>query len=247
MKLLLALAVVAACSKSAPSPPSPPARDDAAVAASSQLVTAIVPDWSSTSAELRLWQREGGAWKLVMGPWPGVVGANGSAWGIGLHGSGTPVGRSGPVKREGDGKSPAGRFAIRASYGYAERANTALPYRQVDEHWNCVDDAKSRAYTQIVDRRTLTPDWSSAEDMRRADELYEWVVDLEHNGQAQPGGGSCIFLHVWSGPQSATAGCTAMQEDQLVALLAQLAPGAQFVLLPKPEYDALAAAWGLPR
>ena len=237
----LVLAVVAACSKSSqPSPPPAPA-------GSSQLVTAIVPDWSSTAAELRLWRRDGKAWKLVLGPWPGVVGAKGTAWGIGAHGSGAPAGRGGPIKREGDGKSPAGIFDVRASYGYAATATTALPYHQVDEHWKCVDDSKSRVYTQIVDERALAKDWSSAEDMRRTDELYEWVVDLAHNARAQPGGGSCIFLHVWSGPQSSTAGCTAMAEDKLVAVLERLAPGARFVLLPKTEYDALAAGWDLPQ
>lgn len=264
MRLALAVALVACSKSSPPQPPPSPAPPAAAIPAdaavdattsldpapwivmSRQVVTAIVPDWSSTRAELRLWTRDGGAWKLAMGPWPGVVGASGTGWGIGLHGSGAFIGRSGPVKREGDGKSPAGVFAIRASYGYAASAKTALPYRTVDEHWKCVDDPSSRSYTRILDQRTVKPDWASAEDMRRGDALYEWVVELVHNGPAQPGGGSCIFLHVWSGPQSSTVGCTAMDEGKLVALLERLAPGALFVLLPQAEYTALAPAWGLP-
>jgi D-alanyl-D-alanine dipeptidase len=217
--------------------------------ATTQLITAIVPDWTSTTAELRLWQRAGDGWRLVRGPWPGVVGKAGTAWGIGVHGSGAPAGRAGPVKREGDAKSPAGVFAIRKAYGYSDRApSAAVPYQQVDDNWKCVDDPASAAYTAIVDRRAVTSTWTSAEDMRRKDALYRWVVDLAHNPEATPGSGSCIFLHVWGGPRSVTVGCTAMDEGELAALLAELSAEAQprFVLLPRAEYAALAPAWGLP-
>ena len=211
-----------------------------------QLVTAIVSDWTSTNAELRLWVRDVNKWKLAMGPWPGVVGANGTAWGIGVHGSGAPTGRTGPVKREGDGKSPAGLFEVNGAYGYAPSAKTDLPYQAVDESWKCVDDATSKQYTKVLDADGVTKDWASAEEMRRGDDLYKWVVDVAHNPAATPSGGSCIFLHVWSGPKSATAGCTAMDEATLAQLIEHLDPGAMFVLLPRAEYDVLAPAWGLP-
>jgi D-alanyl-D-alanine dipeptidase len=217
-----------------------------ALISSRQLVTAIVPDWASTTAELRLWERDGAGWKLAMGPWPGVVGTSGTAWGVGLHGAGAP-GRGGPVKREGDGKSPAGAFALRSAYGYAPAAKAGIPYQPVDASWKCVDDPKSTRYTQIFDQREMKKDWSSAEDMRRSDELYKWVVDVAHNPSASAGAGSCIFLHVWRGPSSATVGCTAMDENTLAQLIEALHPGATFVLLPREDYDALAPVWGLPR
>ena len=248
--------LLAACSKSSPPPPAPPppvvatsdaaTLDAAASITSTQLVTAIVPDWTSTHAELRLWQRDGATWKLAMGPWPGVVGTSGTAWGIGEHGNGAPAGHAGPVKREGDGKSPAGVFAFRKSYGYAKSATSPLGYQAVDASWKCVDDPKSSHYTQIFDGDGVTKDWASAEDMRRKDELYTWVVDVAHNPSAAPGGGSCIFLHVWRGPESATVGCTAMEAATLAQLIERLDPKAMYVLLPRAEYDALAGAWGLP-
>lgn len=210
-----------------------------------QLVTAIVPDWSSTHAELRLWQRDGAGWKLAMGPWPGVVGTSGTAWGIGLHGTGAPAGREGPMKKEGDGKSPAGAFAIRRAYGYAA-ATSPLGYQVVDESWKCVDDPASAQYTKIFDAAGMKKDWKSAEEMRRKDELYTYVVDIAHNPSAAPGGGSCIFLHVWRGPESATVGCTAMEEAQLKTLIEKLDPRAAYVLLTRTDYDALRESWGLP-
>ena len=208
-----------------------------------QLVTAIVDRWSSTHATLRLWSGRVGKWEPIGESWPGVVGGTGVAWG-------DPEGRPGPIKREGDGKSPAGVFALRAVYGYATTppAGTKLPYTPVDAAWHCVDDPRSTHYARILDARTVTPDWKSAEDMRRTDELYTWVVDTAYNSLRVPSAGSCIFLHVWSGPASTTVGCTAMAEPQLAHLISVLDPNASplYVLLPRAEYDALAGPWGLP-
>jgi zinc D-Ala-D-Ala dipeptidase len=251
---LLALAVIAGCSKSAAPPPAPPpvvviadaALDATRLVTANQLVTAIVPDWTSTHAELRLWQRDGQVWKLAMGPWQGVVGTSGTAWGIGLHGDGAPAGRSGPMKHEGDGKSPAGVFALRGSFGYATTATSTLPYQPVTKDWKCVDDPRSKHYNVILDTRTTDIDWKSAEEMRRPDELYKWGVDVAHNPSATPGAGSCIFLHVWRGPDSATVGCTAMEEQMLERLIGRVDGSTVFVLLPRAEYTALAEMWGLP-
>lgn len=226
-----------------------PAPDAAVVPASArQLITAVVDDWTSTRATLRSYRRGDGGWQLEGAPWPAVIGKTGAAWGSGLHGAGAPAGRTGPTKREGDAKSPAGAFALRSSYGYADAppAGTRLPYVAVDEPWKCIDDPRSKHYDQIVDQRTVEVDWRSAEDMRRADPLYTWVVDVAHNPERIAGGGSCIFLHVWRNETGATVGCTAMDEERLAALLAKLDPSAVFVLLPRAEYAALEAAWSLP-
>jgi len=231
----------------------PPA--DAATARSTllgdarELITAVTADWTSTKVTLRRFRREGGSWKPVGSEWPGVIGKSGTAWGSGVHGTGAPAGRSGPIKREGDGKSPAGAFVLGASYGYAKSAppGTRIPYTTVDDAWKCVDDPASKSYNRVLDRSTVDVDWKSAEDMRRADNLYAWVVDIAHNATRTPNGGSCIFFHVWGGADSSTLGCTAMDEQTLASLIEVLEPDATFVLLPKAEYEALAPAWGLPR
>jgi D-alanyl-D-alanine dipeptidase len=238
----------------APAPdaaPAPPAAAATVIPADAkELITAVVDDWDATRATLRRWRRAGAgaAWTADGAPWPGVIGKSGAAWGAGLHGESAPSGRTGPVKREGDGKSPAGAFALRGSYGYAAAApaGARLPYTALDQRWQCVDDPASKHYDQILDKTTVDVDWKSAEEMRRKDELYAWVVDVAHNPARAPGAGSCIFLHVWRNERSGTAGCTAMPEPQLARLLATLDPSAVFVLLPRAEYTALAGAWALP-
>lgn len=236
--------------QSAPPPP-PPATVELAQRGFSipkttkQLVTAVVDDWSSTHARMALWQRTATGWQRVGDPWPAVIGKKGAAWGIGLH----PAGRPGPVKQEGDLKSPAGVFALRSVYGYAEEPPRTwrMPYEPALD-LECIDDPASEHYTRIVDRKQVAADWQSAELMQRDDDLYTWVLDVAHNPAAKPSAGSCIFLHVWSGPESTTAGCTAMDKAQLEQLLAALDPAHQplFVLLPRDAYREVAPAWGLP-
>ncbi|MDB4958084.1 MAG: hypothetical protein JWO36_5653 [Myxococcales bacterium] len=242
--VVLALALLCACDRKPPE-----AKPFKIPAATMQLVTAIVDDWSSTHATLRMWERNGASWKPIGEPWPAVIGQAGAAWGDGLHGAMVP-GRTGPFKQEGDGKSPAGVFDLRAVYGYAQKppAGATFPYVPLDDRWECVDDPASVQYTHIVDHDRVQSDWHSSEKMKRGDELYTWVFDVAHNPRAHPGAGSCIFLHVWRGPESSTVGCTAMAEPQLARLIATLDPAARplYVLLPRAEYLALATRWGLP-
>lgn len=215
------------------------------------LLTSRSRTWEAKVTELALWERADAAapWRPVRA-WKGSLGYGGLGWGDGLHGAGAPAGHDGPVKREGDGKSPAGVFALGDTYGYgaAPPAKAATPYTQVDDRWHCVDDSSSKHYNRIVDDRVVAKDWSSAEEMRRQDVQYTWVVDVAHNRAAKPEGGSCIFLHVWRGPGSATTGCTAMEQPDIEALLADLDPARRPVLvqLPAEHYDRLTAAWQLP-
>lgn len=218
-------------------------------ATSRQLVTAVIADWQATTATLQRFRRDtGGPWHADGAPWTGVIG-QGAAWGAGLHGDGPPSGQPGATKREGDGRTPAGAFALLATYGYAESLElaAALPYRASTPGLECVDDAASPHYTKILERTADTA-WRSSERMRRRDELYRWVVEVAHNPRAVARAGSCIFLHVWRDARSPTVGCTAMPAAILRDLIGWFvrdhAP--VYVLLPRAAYTDLAGAWGLP-
>jgi L,D-peptidoglycan transpeptidase YkuD (ErfK/YbiS/YcfS/YnhG family) len=82
----------------------------------------------------------------------------------------------------------------------------------------------------------------------KPDDLYKVGFVIEHNAQAMPQGGSCIFAHVQRAPGAPTAGCTSMPEAALRGLLAWLRDDAHpvFVLLPQDEYARLQTAWHLP-
>ena len=93
----------------------------------------------------------------------------------------------------------------------------------------------------------------STEPMRRdqhagGDVRYVLGFVVEHNARAERGAASCIFAHAWKAPGEATAGCTAMDEAAMRALVAWLDPAAEpvFLLLPDAEHARLRSAWSLP-
>lgn len=210
-----------------------------------QLLVVRSPSWSSFHAQARRFEREqvNGAWQPVGEDFPVVLGHAGLGWGRGLHGDGAPGKSVGPDKREGDGRSPAGVFAIGDAYGRAPKLATKLRYQTQAESLRCVDDPASQHYAQILDAESVSPDWSSAEAMGQ---LYALAIVIEHNPAREPAAGSCIFLHAWDGPDTPVTGCTAMATDDLDALARWLKPGAVLVSLPADEYDRLSAAWSLP-
>jgi D-alanyl-D-alanine dipeptidase len=238
---LRALALVALFACNQPPPPAAPPTPAKVVA--NDVVTAVIDDWSATHATLTLWHHDERGWRHDK-PWQGVIGHAGAAWGIGLHGTGAPAGHAGPVKHEGDGASPAGVFAIAGGFGFDTVPKTDLPYTVLRDTTECVDDPQSKAYDTIVEHSPQS-DWTSSEHMRSV-EGYKYGLVIAHNPSHTPGAGSCIFVHVWSGPDSNTVGCTAMPMRNVFDLLQVLEPDTVFVLLPRAEYRALQDQWGLP-
>jgi L,D-peptidoglycan transpeptidase YkuD (ErfK/YbiS/YcfS/YnhG family) len=191
-----------------------------------QVVLVLSPEAKSVPA--RMWMLERSTakddWSVAAGPISVNLGRNGLAWGDGEHTTPAPPGF--PIKQEGDGCSPAGVFRIPYAFGYApsEAARLRLPYVHVTENIAGVDDVKSKYYNQVVDASTVAKDWESNETMLRPDGLYRWGAFIAHNPRGEAGRGSCIFFHLWSGPGLPTSGCTAMIEENVVALLAWLDP-----------------------
>ena len=156
-----------------------------------------------TTAQVSGWEREDARWHLVSGPIPAVIGRNGLA----------PIGE----KREGDGRTPSGAFALRRAFGYEKGVPTGLDYRGVTEKDFWIDAPASPFYNQWVIGDI--PEVSH-EMLRRQDDLYKYAIVIEYNtGPVIPGMGSAIFMHVWRAANKPTAGCVAMAEIDLLRLL----------------------------
>ena len=217
-----------------------------------QLVLVVVPDWNVNTAQLRCFERDDAdaPWRAMFAPTAVVIGRNGLAWGLGLHGQ-PPAGPA-PVKHEGDGRAPAGAFALPKVFGYAPAADADLegmPYLPLTASVVGVDDPRSRYYNRVFDSANVADkDWRSAEVMLRADGLYRWGIIVGHNPQPVPGSGSCIFLHVWPGADVPTAGCTAMPAGFVENLARWLDRGEHpaLVQLTADEYERRKPAWRLP-
>lgn len=216
-----------------------------------QMVLVTTPDWNSSHGTLRSYERSADGWRQVGAAAPVMIGRAGAAWGLGLHAA-----QPGVQKREGDGRAPAGVFAIGTAFGYGVNASTALPYAPMRASHYCIDVNDSPLYNQIVDADVVgaAAIEGSTEPMRRdlhadGDQRYRLGFVIEHNVEARPGGGSCIFAHLWKSPTDATAGCTAMDPATMDRLLAWLQPAQRpvLVLLPQHEYRRLQGAWQLPQ
>jgi L,D-peptidoglycan transpeptidase YkuD (ErfK/YbiS/YcfS/YnhG family) len=226
---------------------------EAPLANCNQLVVVVTKEWDAVPGKMFLFERSGGdrPWHPRVKGFTVVVGRNGLGWGRGLNPS---ADLPGPVKHEGDGKSPAGIFRLSSAFGLAEPAkmkSVRLPYAQLTASFECVDDVKSTNYNLIVDRaKTAAPDWNGSEKMRAVGEQYRLGVVVDHNADPREnGGGSCIFLHIWKSAKTGTSGCTAMTRGKIESLLAWLDPSAHpaLVQLPETEYKQLQTAWSLPQ
>jgi len=219
--------------------------------AARQMVLVTVDGWNVDHGELRTYALKGSQWTEVGDAVPVVIGKNGAAWGVGL----SQAQHDGPIKREGDNRSPAGVFGIGEVFGYAATADTAMPYRALTATDYCVDVSTSPQYNRIVDEKVVGKAVvkGSTEPMRRdlhanGDQAYREGFVIEHNPQAKPLVGSCIFAHLWKSSHTGTAGCTAMTPTVMNRLLAWLKPEQDpvFVLLPRSEWQRLQKAWQLP-
>ncbi|OPY74289.1 MAG: hypothetical protein A4E64_02376 [Syntrophorhabdus sp. PtaU1.Bin058] len=217
-----------------------------------QAVVVLTGSWDSADATIQLFERESAhaPWRAVNEPSAAVVGRNGLGWGIGLHD--TPSPDTVPLKEEGDGKAPAGIFPLSFAFGYAPPDAARwihLPYRHVTPSLQCVDDVDSEFYNQVIDTSHTPIRWGSHEEMLRKDGLYKMGIFVGHNVHPPiPGRGSCIFIHIRRAQSQGTAGCTAMAESYLQAILRWLDPAGNPVLvqLPRSEYERYRRVWNLP-
>jgi L,D-peptidoglycan transpeptidase YkuD (ErfK/YbiS/YcfS/YnhG family) len=144
------------------------------------------------------------------------------------------IGRGGVVrdKREGDGASPAGVFAMREALFRRDRLGalaTALPARALELEDGWCDDPADPAYN----KRVRLPYPARCERLWRADRLYDIVVPLGYNDDpVVRGAGSAIFLHVARPDFAPTAGCVALALGDLLAVLEAARPGARVRILP---------------
>jgi L,D-peptidoglycan transpeptidase YkuD (ErfK/YbiS/YcfS/YnhG family) len=175
------------------------------VGSSTQVVTVVAPSSGSTTATVTAWQLGAGGWTAVVGPVSARIGSDG-------------VGTA----SESLSRTPAGTFTLTEGFGRLADPGTRLPYRAIgpDDYW--VSDAGPR-YNQFYDCVSACP---SQENLWAAGSAYDYAVVIDYNRRpAVPGKGSAFFLHVTNG--AATAGCVAVPQRSLVAIMRWLNPAAR--------------------
>lgn len=219
-------------------------------AGSSQCVVGVADGWNSSHVTLSYYEKKGGEWKRVDSEWKGRLGSKGMAWGRGIH----PSPRGAVLKKEGDGRAPAGVFDLGGVWG-AHKSVKKHPktfYHQVTPRDLWVEDGNSKFYNQFLtlDHEPVT-EWEKKAQMKQNDYPQSLKMFIAHNAvpNVVANGGSSIFFHIWRREgAAASAGCTTMAEEKLRWLIATVDPGRRplYVLLPSAEYQRLKPVWKLP-
>lgn len=179
-----------------------------------QLILVTSKGYNTSRAQVKTFERtKNGNWKQVLSQ-PGHIGKNGFA----------------NNKREGDGKSPTGKYSIGTAFGQKGNPGTKLPFKSItsDDVW--VDDPTSKLYNTWQSRKKTSGQWNSAENMNHR--LYTYGFVINYNTNRTPYKGSAIFMHVGN---SYTVGCTATNEKSVISMMKWLDPKKNPVIIQTPE------------
>ncbi len=181
------------------------------------LILAVSPAYASNHVVVTECVRNGRAWTKLTET-TGRAGTNGFA----------PPGQ----KREGDGKSPTGSFTFTQAFGMGD-PGTRLPYRTLRESGDCWSATPGQSsYNEYYAGACRSADENLSSIMRLGSYRQAAVIDYNRPNPV-PGHGSAIFFHV--GGQTPTAGCVAIEETRLRAILRTLAPGDRIIMGPRSE------------
>jgi L,D-peptidoglycan transpeptidase YkuD (ErfK/YbiS/YcfS/YnhG family) len=142
------------------------------------------------------------------------------------------LGRGGILadKREGDGATPRGRFRPLRLWWRADRLlrpRTLLPVRRIRPADAWCEDPADRRYNRSVQLSANEP----GDRLRRADHLYDFIVEIDHNTRPRVAGrGSAVFIHLARAGFAPTAGCVGLKRRDLQILLGRLSPKTRIVI-----------------
>lgn len=193
-----------------------------------QLVTVTSSRWSDTSAQLRVWRRGSGGWRLVRGPITVSLGWNGFV--------------RAAERRQSTGTTPAGRFTMPYAFGTRADPGSRMRYRRVDGNDFWPYEPRDRAtYNIYQPHRASTSHWRTGYRERLADYGYEYAhsIVLGYNlprgvhwssarrqyvarQPADTARGGGIFLHVKQ--KRYTAGCVSAPIETVRWLVRWLDP-----------------------
>jgi L,D-peptidoglycan transpeptidase YkuD (ErfK/YbiS/YcfS/YnhG family) len=153
---------------------------------------------------------------------------------VGLRSFPCALGRGGLglKKREGDGITPAGVFALRRLHVRSDRVKLPrwayLARRIARTDWWC-DELADRAYNRLVTTRTMPR--GSKEGLWRKDALYDLLIEIGYNDKpVVRGKGSGIIMHLARKGFTPTQGCVAVTREAFLKLLQVIGPETKIII-----------------
>ncbi|MBP0726588.1 SH3 domain-containing protein [Bacillus sp. RG28] len=181
---------------------------------SKQVILVTASNEQSRNVTIETYEKFDNSWKKLH-TYSGVIGKNGMT----------------SIKREGDYKTPEGKYTITTAFGRQNNPGTKLTYKRITTNDVWVDDSNSKLYNSWQLASENKGRWDSAEQMNIS--LYDYGFVINYNMSRIPYKGSAIFFHV-EGSSGYTAGCTATSKSNVLAILKWLDPDKSPVIIQTP-------------
>src|SRR5690625_6794893 len=82
------------------------------------------------------------------------------------------------MKKEGDQKSPTGKYTVNSTFGYLGNPGTKLNFKNASMNDVWVDDPHSKFYNTWQQKNNLNKDWLSEEEMTHR--LYKYGIIINY-------------------------------------------------------------------
>ena len=119
-------------------------------------------------------------------------------------------------QREGDLKTPIGKFNFTLFFGKEGNPGTKLPYIKVNDTvwWNC--DLNSKEYNTMISTDNYHKDFNKKQSEHIIDQQkgYEYIMNINYNPERIAPRGCAIFLHGFT-DNYFTEGCVAIPQEKL--------------------------------
>ncbi|UTW55452.1 L,D-transpeptidase [Kordiimonas sp. SCSIO 12610] len=133
---------------------------------------------------------------------------------------------------EGDFKTPLGVYPIRQIFYRPDKIavpKTQINVSETSKACGWCDDPNHVDYNRYI----RLPFGASHEVLWRGDNIYDLIIVIGHNDDPViPWKGSAVFIHVARDDYSPTAGCVALNLNDLSQLVELLSPGDEVEILP---------------
>ena len=131
------------------------------------------------------------------------------------------IGKKGTTKnkKEGDKKTPIGKFEIENLYFRNDRMEkplTSLKCIEIKKNMGWCDDIR---FSKLYNKLFKIIKKVRHEKLKRKDHKYDFMIPIKYNFKKPiPGLGSCIFIHLTKNYRP-TAGCIALKEKDFLIML----------------------------
>ena len=120
-------------------------------------------------------------------------------------------------KKEGDYSTPNGLFKLNKLYFRKDRVGVPkckIKKKIIKKNMAWCDDPKHEKYNEEIQVYTK----SHRESLYRTDNIYDYIISINHNHKKIPNKGSAIFIHLTNNYKP-TAGCVALKKKDFEILL----------------------------